>query len=148
MLQSLVHVCLAGISTGMFIWLVASGLTLIFGVLACAEFRSWQLLHAGGLCVLHCSKAHGQQFLAGAYDSALWSWLLVGYAMERFLLRYVYHLELAVPTPADIRDGPGLRRPGQHDLGRRIHRLAQRAGPVRFSLDPGPSVSPCTIFSS
>ncbi|PIY21611.1 MAG: branched-chain amino acid ABC transporter permease, partial [Deltaproteobacteria bacterium CG_4_10_14_3_um_filter_51_14] len=29
MLESIVHVCLAGLSIGMFIWLVASGLTLI-----------------------------------------------------------------------------------------------------------------------
>ena len=37
-LKSIVHVCLAGLSTGMFIWLVASGLTLIFGVLGVLNF--------------------------------------------------------------------------------------------------------------
>ena len=93
MLQSLVHVCLAGISTGMFIWLVASGLTLIFGVLRVLNF------------------AHGSFYMLGAYvcftvlthmGDNFWLGLLlgplvvagVGYAMERFLLRYVYHLEL------------------------------------------------------
>ena len=38
MVESLVHVCLAGISAGMFIWLVASGLTLIFVVLRVLNF--------------------------------------------------------------------------------------------------------------
>ena len=49
MLQSLIHVILAGLSTGMFIWLVASGLTLIFGVLGVLNF------------------AHGSFYMLGAY---------------------------------------------------------------------------------
>ena len=49
-LESLVHVCLAGLSTGMFIWLVASGLTLIFGVLGVLNF------------------AHGSFYMLGAYS--------------------------------------------------------------------------------
>ncbi len=93
MLQSLTHVCLAGISTGMFIWLVASGLTLIFGVLRVLNF------------------AHGSFYMLGAYvcytvlihmGNNFWLGLIfgplvvaaVGYAMERYLLRYVYHLDL------------------------------------------------------
>ena len=49
MFQSLLHVILAGLSTGMFIWLVASGLTLIFGVLGVLNF------------------AHGSFYMLGAY---------------------------------------------------------------------------------
>ncbi|NCQ28339.1 MAG: branched-chain amino acid ABC transporter permease, partial [Armatimonadetes bacterium] len=42
---------LAGLSSGMFIWLVASGLTLIFGVLGVLNF------------------AHGSFYMLGAYCS-------------------------------------------------------------------------------
>jgi branched-chain amino acid transport system permease protein len=91
-MQSIVHVILAGLSSGMFIWLVASGLTLIFGVLGVLNF------------------AHGSFYMLGAYVSYafvkllapqhFWLALLlaplvvaaVGAAMERFFLRYVYDL--------------------------------------------------------
>jgi branched-subunit amino acid ABC-type transport system permease component len=93
MLTSLVHVCLAGLSKGMFIWLVASGLTLIFGVLGVLNF------------------AHGAFYMLGAYfcytllslmADNFWLGLIlgplcvcaVGFVMERFFLRRVYHLEL------------------------------------------------------
>lgn len=93
MFQSIVHVCLAGLSTGMFIWLVASGLTLIFGVLRVLNF------------------AHGSFYMLGAYfcftvlkylGSDFWLGLLigplcvcgVGFFVERFFLRYVYSLAL------------------------------------------------------
>jgi branched-chain amino acid transport system permease protein len=92
-LESIVHICLAGLSSGMFIWLVASGLTLIFGVL-------------GGL-----NFAHGSFYMLGAYfcftalrllGGNFWLGLLVGplivcgvgYIIERFFLRYVYRLAL------------------------------------------------------
>ena len=48
-MESIVHVILAGLSGGMFIWLVASGLTLIFGVLGVLNF------------------AHGSFYMLGAY---------------------------------------------------------------------------------
>jgi branched-chain amino acid transport system permease protein len=92
-MQSIVHVVLAGLSSGMFIWLVASGLTLIFGVLGVLNF------------------AHGSFYMLGAYVSYtlvralhpyFWLGVLVapvlvagiGYLMERRFLRYVYHLPL------------------------------------------------------
>jgi branched-chain amino acid transport system permease protein len=92
-MQSIVHVILAGLSSGMFIWLVASGLTLIFGVLGVLNF------------------AHGSFYMLGAYvsytlvkalDPYFWLGVLlapvvvaaIGYAMEHRFLRYVYHLPL------------------------------------------------------
>jgi branched-chain amino acid transport system permease protein len=93
MLQSIVHVSLAGLSIGMFIWLVASGLTLIFGVLKVLNF------------------AHGTFYMLGAYfcytflrltADNFWLGLLlgplcvcaVGFVVERWFIRYVYHLAL------------------------------------------------------
>lgn len=93
MLESIVHVVLAGLSSGMFIWLVASGLTLIFGVLGVLNF------------------AHGSFYMLGAYvcytvlrflGPDFWLGLLLGpfcvcaagYLVERVFLRRVYGLPL------------------------------------------------------
>ena len=93
MLQSLVHVCLAGISTGMFIWLVASGLTLIFGVLRVLNFAHGSFYMLGAYVCFTVLKYMGSNFWLGLVFGPLVV-AAVGYAMERFLLRYVYHLEL------------------------------------------------------
>jgi len=93
MLQSLVHVCLAGISTGMFIWLVASGLTLVFGVLRVLNFAHGSFYMLGAYVCLTVLKAMGGNFWLGLVFGPLVV-CVVGYFMERFLLRYVYHLEL------------------------------------------------------
>src|SRR5512138_3585678 len=93
-MRSIVHVLLAGLSAGMFIWLVASGLTLIFGVLGVLNF------------------AHGSFYMLGAYVSYTLAsrlggrfWLAVllgplavaaiGAVVERGFLRQVYRLPLA-----------------------------------------------------
>ncbi len=93
MLQSLVHVCLAGISTGMFIWLVASGLTLIFGVLRVLNFAHGSFYMLGAYVCFTVLKYMGSNFWLGLVLGPLVV-AAVGYAMERFLLRYVYHLDL------------------------------------------------------
>jgi len=94
MSQSLVHVILAGISAGMFIWLVASGLTLVFGVLRVLNFAHGSFYMLGAYVCYTVLKAMGGNFWLGLLLGPLIV-ALVGYAMERFLLRYVYHLELA-----------------------------------------------------
>ena len=65
MLESIVHVCLAGLSTGMFIWLVASGLTLIFGVLGVLNFAHGSFYMLGAYCCFTVLQPSGRQFLAG-----------------------------------------------------------------------------------
>jgi len=94
MSQSLVHVILAGISTGMFIWLVASGLTLVFGVLRVLNFAHGSFYMLGAYVCYTVLKIMGGNFWLGLLLGPLVIGA-VGYAMERFLLRYVYHLELA-----------------------------------------------------
>jgi len=93
MVQSLIHVFLAGISTGMFIWLVASGLTLIFGVLRVLNFAHGSFYMLGAYVCLTVLKAMGGNFWLGLLLGPLVV-CIVGYFMERFLLRYVYHVEL------------------------------------------------------
>jgi len=85
---------LVGLSVAMYLWLLAAGLTIVFGVLGVLNF------------------AHGSLFMLGAYFAftfyGLWGlnfWLaialsllsvgVVGYLMERLFLRHIYHLDHA-----------------------------------------------------
>jgi len=77
----------------MFIWLVASGLTLVFGVLRVLNFAHGSFYMLGAYVCLTVLKAMGGNFWLGLVFGPLVV-CVVGYFMERFLLRYVYHLEL------------------------------------------------------
>lgn len=93
MLESLVHVCLAGLSKGMFIWLVASGLTLIFGVLGVLNFAHGALYMLGAYCCYTVLSLMGDNFWLGLILGPLCV-CAAGYVIERFFLRHVYQLEL------------------------------------------------------
>ncbi len=92
-LESIVHICLAGLSTGMFIWLVASGLTLIFGVLGVLNFAHGSFYMLGAYCCFMVLNLLGENFWLGLILGPLLV-CAVGFVVERFFLRYVYHLEL------------------------------------------------------
>jgi branched-chain amino acid transport system permease protein len=93
MLQSIVHVILAGLSTGMFIWLVASGLTLIFGVLGVLNFAHGSFYMLGAYFCFTVLKYMGSNFWLALLLGPL-AVCLIGFLVERFFLRYVYHLAL------------------------------------------------------
>jgi len=93
MLESIVHVCLAGLSKGMFIWLVASGLTLIFGVLGVLNFAHGSFYMLGAYFCYTVLSLMGDNFWFGLILGPLCV-CVVGYVVERFFLRYVYHLAL------------------------------------------------------
>jgi branched-chain amino acid transport system permease protein len=93
MLESIVHVCLAGLSTGMFIWLVASGLTLIFGVLGVLNFAHGGFYMLGAYFCYTVLSFMGDNFWIGLILGPLCV-CVVGFIVERFFLRYVYHLDL------------------------------------------------------
>jgi branched-chain amino acid transport system permease protein len=93
-METLAFQGLVGLSLAMYLWLLAAGLTIVFGVLGVLNF------------------AHGSLFMLGAYFTftfyGLWEinfWLaialsllavgIVGYLMERFFLRHIYHLDHA-----------------------------------------------------
>ena len=92
-MQSIVHVCLAGLSTGMFIWLVASGLTLIFGVLGVLNFAHGSFYMLGAYVCFTLVKAFHPHFWLAMLLGPL-AVVVVGLLMERFFLRRVYGLEL------------------------------------------------------
>ncbi|MFH2127284.1 MAG: branched-chain amino acid ABC transporter permease [Pseudomonadota bacterium] len=93
MLESLVHVCLAGLSKGMFIWLVASGLTLIFGVLGVLNFAHGSLYMLGAYFCYTVLSLMGDNFWLGLILGPLCV-CAVGFIVERFFLRHVYRLDL------------------------------------------------------
>jgi branched-subunit amino acid ABC-type transport system permease component len=92
-MQSIVHVSLAGLSSGMFIWLVASGLTLIFGVLGVLNFAHGSFYMLGAYVCFTLMKHLGPHFWLGLLLGPLLV-AAVGWAVERFFLRHVYHLAL------------------------------------------------------
>lgn len=93
MLESIVHVCLTGLSTGMFIWLVASGLTLIFGVLGVLNFAHGSFYMLGAYFCYTVLRVMGDNFWLGLLLGPLCV-CAVGFVLERFFIRYVYHLAL------------------------------------------------------
>ncbi len=93
MLTSFVHVCLAGLSTGMFIWLVASGLTLIFGVLGVLNFAHGSFYMLGAYFCYTFLRLMGDNFWLGLLVGPLCV-CAVGFILERYFIRYVYHLAL------------------------------------------------------
>jgi len=92
-MQSFVHVCLAGLSNGMFIWLVASGLTLIFGVLGVLNFAHGSFYMLGAYVSFTLVKVLAPHFYLALLFGPL-AVCLAGLVVERFFLRPVYRLEL------------------------------------------------------
>ena len=92
-MQSVVHVCLAGLSAGMFIWLVASGLTLIFGVLGVLNFAHGSFYMLGAYFCFTVLRHLGSNFWLGLLLGPLFV-CAAGYLLERFFLRRVYPLAL------------------------------------------------------
>ena len=112
-----VHVILAGLSSGMFIWLVASGLTLIFGVLGVLNFAHGSFYMLGAYCSFTVLRYLGAGFWAGLLLGPL-AVCAVGFVVERFFLRHVYRIALPYPASAHVRVRPDLRQPGEDRLGR------------------------------
>lgn len=92
--QTLTYTGLVGLSSAMYLWLVAAGLTIAFGVLGVLNF------------------AHGSLYMLGAYmaftfyNNLGWNfWLslilgtasigLVGIVLERYFLKHLYDLDIA-----------------------------------------------------
>lgn len=92
-MQSFVHICLAGLSSGMFIWLVASGLTLIFGVLGVLNFAHGSFYMLGAYFCFTVLRHLGTNFWLGLLLGPLFV-CAAGYLVERFFLRRVYPLAL------------------------------------------------------
>ena len=92
-MQSIANVCLAGLSNGMFIWLVASGLTLIFGVLGVLNFAHGSFYMLGAYVSFTLVRALSPHFTLALLLGPI-AVCAAGFAVERWFLRRVYALEL------------------------------------------------------
>jgi len=77
----------------MFVWLVACGLTLIFGVLRVLNFAHGAFYMLGAYFCFSFLSWFGDNFWLGLIIGPLCV-CAIGFLMERFFLRYVYHLDL------------------------------------------------------
>jgi branched-subunit amino acid ABC-type transport system permease component len=92
--DALVYQGLIGVSLAMYLWLLAAGLTIAFGVLGVVNFAHGSLYMLGGYLAFTFYETLGVNFwlsllLAAAGGAA------IGGVMERFFLRHIYHLDLA-----------------------------------------------------
>jgi branched-subunit amino acid ABC-type transport system permease component len=85
----------SGLTTAMFLFLIASGLSLIFGVLKIINFAHGSLYMIGAYISWNMTLILGQSSLGflGAVAVASVSVAILGGIVERFLLRYMYERE-------------------------------------------------------
>lgn len=85
----------SGLTTAMFLFLIASGLSLIFGVLKIINFAHGSLYMIGAYISWNMTLILGQTSLGflGAVVVASVSVAILGGLVERFLLRYMYQRE-------------------------------------------------------
>lgn len=85
----------SGLTTAMFLFLIASGLSLIFGVLRIVNFAHGSLYMVGAYIAWHLTTllpATGLSFWASVLIASL-AVAVLGGLIERFLLRYMYDRE-------------------------------------------------------
>lgn len=94
-MEALLLQTLAGISTGMFLWLVAAGLSIAFGVLGVLNLAHGSLYMLGGFFALTFFHFLGMNF-ALSLILAMVSVGICGFLLERFFLRPVYREALEI----------------------------------------------------
>jgi branched-subunit amino acid ABC-type transport system permease component len=85
---------LVGLTEAMYLWLVAAGLSLIFGVLRVLNFAHGALYMIGAYLTYAVVRASGGSFWLGLLVGPVLV-ALVGWAMEVFFLRRVYRADVA-----------------------------------------------------
>ncbi len=85
---------LIGLSLAMYLWLLAAGLTIVFGVLGVLNFAHGSLFMLGGYCAYTLYGLWGVNFWVAILLS-LMAVGIIGFLMERFFLRHIYHLDHA-----------------------------------------------------
>ncbi|MBI1724200.1 MAG: branched-chain amino acid ABC transporter permease [Deltaproteobacteria bacterium] len=93
MIEALLFQGLVGLSEAMYLWMVAAGLSLIFGVLRVLNFAHGSFYMLGAYLTLTALRAFGGNFWLAL--AALPGICVIAWGMERFFLRHVYHLEVA-----------------------------------------------------
>lgn len=94
-MEALLLQTLAGISAGMFLWLVAAGLSIAFGVLGVLNLAHGSLYMLGGFFALTFFHFLGMNF-ALSLILAMVSVGICGFLLERFFLRPIYREALEI----------------------------------------------------
>src|SRR5262245_23596439 len=92
--EALIYQGLIGLSLAMYLWLLAAGLTIAFGVLGVVNFAHGSLYMLGGYVAFTFYQTLDLNFWLSLLLAAA-SGAVIGLIMERFFLRYIYHLDLA-----------------------------------------------------
>ncbi|MBI3988458.1 MAG: branched-chain amino acid ABC transporter permease [candidate division NC10 bacterium] len=94
MVETLIFQGLIGLSLAMYIWLVAAGLTLVFGVLGVLNFAHGSLYMLGAYLTETCTALLGGNFWLGLLLATIIVAVL-GVGLECFFFRPMYRLPLA-----------------------------------------------------
>ena len=93
MLEKLVFQGLIGLSFSMYLWLLAAGLTLVFGVLGVLNFAHGSFFMLGAYAAFTFYEKLGINFFLSILLSLV-SVGIIGVIFERFFLRKIYNLDL------------------------------------------------------
>lgn len=93
-MDALLYQGLVGLSEAMYLWLVAAGLSLIFGVLRVINFAHGSLYMVGAYLTLSVTRMVGGSFWLGLFAAPL-AVALAGWVMERVFFRPMYRLDPA-----------------------------------------------------
>lgn len=93
MLEKLLFQGLVGLSFSMYLWLLAAGLTLVFGVLGVLNFAHGSLFMLGAFATFTFYEILGLNFWLSILLSLV-SVGIIGAILERFFFRRIYELDL------------------------------------------------------
>ena len=111
----------SGLIIGMLLFLVAAGLTLIFGVLKIVNFTHGPFYMLGAYSRLHRVRGH-RQLRAGRAGRRRGDRRSFGVVFERFFISRVYGAQRADAAAGLLRRRADLRRPGEDRLGAGVPR--------------------------
>jgi branched-chain amino acid transport system permease protein len=93
-MENIAYQGLIGISLAMYLWLISAGLTIIFGVLGVLNFAHGSLFMLGAYMTYTFYGVVGLPF-GVAIILSLGAVAVLGFVMERYFLRYLYHVDHA-----------------------------------------------------
>jgi branched-chain amino acid transport system permease protein len=91
MIETLLFQGLTGLSQGMFLWLISSGLTLVFGILGVLNFAQGSFYMLGAFTGYSILKLTGSFWLAALFGPVGVG--VVAFFLEKFLLKPAYKLD-------------------------------------------------------
>lgn len=93
-METLAFQGLVGLSLAMYLWLLAAGLTIVFGVLGVLNFAHGSLYMLGAYCAYTLYGLWGMNFWLAIFLSLV-AVGVIGFLIERLFLRQIYHLDHA-----------------------------------------------------